>query len=592
MNENSIGVLGKDEILIDNETDPLVEEKTLDSNHVSVNVNHWEDVHLSNKVLREGYPNVYGAQIPINTHLNLERFEQLIEGYQDQEVINFLKYGWPCNRVPGAPPPTINNKNHVSATKFPKFVQNYLDKETSLGATIGPFATIPFHQGVGISPLSTRPKKDCEERRAILDLSFPEGSAVNDWTDKDSYLGIPIKLSFPSVDDLARRMKQLGQSCRMFKRDIRRAYRNFGVDPADYRVFGYIWAGFYYFDKVLVMGSKSSPYVCQRVTSAIKYIHCKIGLFLLNYVDDFLGAEMAEVANMAYERLGNILAELNIEENTAKAVSPCEVIEFLGVTFNSEKGTMEISPHRLSEILKLLDAWKSKTCFSRKQLESLIGKLQFVAACVRPGRIFISRLLNVLRETPSHGSVPIQQQMMKDIEWWKVFMPLYNGVSVAWLEQSLTPDETASCDASGTGMGAYLTDKEFVIVRTPREWRGVNIAYMEMWGVILILKAWGQRLAGLRFTVECDNMSVVEVLSHGRAKDLFLQAGMREVAYLLAVHRCELRIIYVNTSRNKVADWLSRWTCAEAKRKFREFSRNRSLRRITVNDPFTFTHTW
>ena len=37
----------------------------------------------------------------------------------------------------------------------------------------------PFQTGLKISPLNTVPKKDTTERRAILNLSFPSGSAVN-----------------------------------------------------------------------------------------------------------------------------------------------------------------------------------------------------------------------------------------------------------------------------------------------------------------------------------------------------------------------------------------------------------------------------
>ena len=51
---------------------------------------------------------------------------------------------------------------------------------------MGPFDKIPFQNKVGISPLSTRPKKDSDKRRVILDLSFPMGGAVNDGIIKDN----------------------------------------------------------------------------------------------------------------------------------------------------------------------------------------------------------------------------------------------------------------------------------------------------------------------------------------------------------------------------------------------------------------------
>ena len=71
---------------------------------------------------------------------------------------------------------------------------------------MGPYEKIPFQTKVGISPLSTRPKKNSDDRRVILDLSFPIGNGVNDGILKDNYMGLTAKLSFPKVDDFAFRI--------------------------------------------------------------------------------------------------------------------------------------------------------------------------------------------------------------------------------------------------------------------------------------------------------------------------------------------------------------------------------------------------
>ena len=88
----------------------------------------------------------------------------------------------------------------------------------------------------------------------ILDLSFPEGASVNDHTLKDTYLGMKIQLVYPTVDDLAKRMYELQDDCYFFKRDVLRCFRWIPLDPYDYQLFGYVWNGYYFFDKVLAMG--------------------------------------------------------------------------------------------------------------------------------------------------------------------------------------------------------------------------------------------------------------------------------------------------------------------------------------------------
>ena len=52
---------------------------------------------------------------------------------------------------------------------------------------LGPFRELPFEREFCISPLNTVSKKDSDERRVILDLSFPEGKAVNENIPKDRY---------------------------------------------------------------------------------------------------------------------------------------------------------------------------------------------------------------------------------------------------------------------------------------------------------------------------------------------------------------------------------------------------------------------
>ena len=69
----------------------------------------------------------------------------------------------------------------------------------------------------------------------------------------------------------------------------------------------------------------------------------------------------------------------------------------------------------ISEIIDLVTVWLDKCCCSKKNLKSLLGKLIFLLQCVRPGRLFVSRLLNWLRETPDIGTVSILEDFKLDL---------------------------------------------------------------------------------------------------------------------------------------------------------------------------------
>ena len=146
-------------------------------------------------------------------------------------------------------------------------------------------------------------------------------------------------------------------------------------------------------DCVLPMGAKSSAFLCQRFSNAISFILFKIGIYILNYIDDLASAETPDHADFAYGTLRSILEKCGIEEAKSKACPPSTIMTFIVVLFNTKTMTIEVTPDRLIELKLLLRQWLFKEQASIKEIQSLLGKLNFIAACVKPGRIFISRML-------------------------------------------------------------------------------------------------------------------------------------------------------------------------------------------------------
>ncbi len=67
---------------------------------------------------------------------------------------------------------------------------------------LAPFSENSLSGDMTLSPLSSRPKPDSDERRVTVDPSFPRGQSANSGISKTSYHGETIKLEYPSVDDL------------------------------------------------------------------------------------------------------------------------------------------------------------------------------------------------------------------------------------------------------------------------------------------------------------------------------------------------------------------------------------------------------
>ena len=73
-----------------------------------------------------------------------------------------------------------------------------------------------------------------------------------------------------------------------------------------------------------------------------------------------------------------------------------------------------------------LQSLLGKTVVTVRELQSLLGKLHFVSLCVRPGRLFVSRLLTWLRSLPDdkeYYNIPLFAK--KDLIWRSKFFEYF-----------------------------------------------------------------------------------------------------------------------------------------------------------------------
>ena len=169
-------------------------------------------------------------------------------------------------------------------------------------------------------------------------------------------------------------------------------------------------------------------------------------------------------------------------------LSRCWGVE--GVEVNSEHYTLSVTATRIQDLLTELLFWSLQEFYTLKQFKSLLGKLSFVAACVKPGRIFMSCLLNNQRTFPStRRGLQVCVDMQADIEWWLAFLPLFNGTSFIKPQHWEFDDLQFTTDASMTAGGATCLDECFTwefpddIVRTTE-----HITALELFTIVVTVK--------------------------------------------------------------------------------------------------------
>ena len=565
----------------------------------TVRYNVEDEKWMCNTVRQDGRINAIGCRIQVKSNWNLQLVDSLCQCDEDKRVATFLRYGWPTNRD-NSPLP-ITCQNHDSATHFTEQVREYLCKEIRYGTLMGPYATPPFDSRyTAVSPLSTRAKKQSMKRRIIMDLSWPpEGPSVNSGIPKDTYLGVPHKVRFPTSDDICRRAMSLSNNGTIpifgWRKDMERAFKQVPLDPSCYSEMGMFFLGAYLFDKMAVMGCRSAPMACQDTTSFISRVMKYIDYVVYNYVDDFMSVDQEQMAWRSYVTMGNLLRDLGVTEAEEKSVAPTQKIEFLGIWYDFITMKIYLPQDKLREIKEQLDRWVRWATTNKKQLQQLAGKLQFAAVCIRPGRVLLNRIYDAIANMDESVRYNIDIELRKDIIWWRIFMKDYNGRSIMWLPLQTKMNEMLATDACLQGAGG-ICENSYFHTRFPESLevgKKYHIAHLEMIAIVVALKIWKDKLSKQKFLIGCDNQNVVAILTTGRTRNKLLQAILREITFLLAKMGSELCIHYIKSENNVIPDLLSRWYNGESY--IKEFYRRKkaSWQEININDElFKISHNW
>lgn len=132
----------------------------------------------------------------------------------------------------------------------------------------------------------------------------------------------------------------------------------------------------------------------QSVANAIAGVLASEGIVAYMYLDDLITiSRTKEEAVVHHNRVLELLGYLGLPIAEEKLQTPAGVVEWLGITINARQMTLSIPAKKISETLDMVKKYRSRRSMSRRELQSVIGKLVHVAKCVPPARLFISRLL-------------------------------------------------------------------------------------------------------------------------------------------------------------------------------------------------------
>ena len=268
----------------------------------------------------------------------------------------------------------------------------------------------------------------------------------------------------------------------------------------------------------------------------------------------FLCVSLPSKIQVTFNRLQELLQELDLTVSDKKLVPPSTQVTCLGIVVDTVALSVSIPAEKLSVIKSICVEWSSKQTCTKKELQSLLGLLLYVAKCVKYARYFLNRMLMLLRENPHCKRIRLSEAFKKDLRWFNAFLSVFNGVS--FFKQP--PSKSIHLDACPSGMGAIF-DHQVYTLPFPSEWRDLNIAYTELINILVALKVWHIQWAGSSVLIRCDNQAVVSVLTTGKTRDPVMAKYVRNIYLWLSAFNIDMRVIHIAGRLNPVADLLSRW---------------------------------
>ena len=301
-------------------------------------------------------------------------WEEELQGDIDREfILEGIRNGFDIIDTDAEPNP-VHCENHRSAQPgSPLYDQ--ASKQILHEIGMGNYEVVSEPPDI-VSPLGVIAKPDGGVR-LIHDCSMPPGQAVNDYSTEDWHQ------KFSRVDDAA---ALVTEGCFMAKVDIQSAYRHVRISKHSQRVTGLKWQfgdkTVYLKDTKLCFGSRLAPGIFHWLTQAVKRMLKRKGLSAtVVYLDDFfIKANTFDKCLEALNVVISLLRKLGFHINWKKVTDPCTKIIFLGIEIDSLNMCLRLPDDKLYQIRKGLSLFLTRKRASKKQLQSLAGKLNFCAS--------------------------------------------------------------------------------------------------------------------------------------------------------------------------------------------------------------------
>lgn len=407
-----------------------------------------------------------------------------------------------------------------------------------------------------VSSLGAIPKPNSDKIRLIHDCSQPSDKAVNTFATTE-------KFSYQTFEEAVR---LLTPNCFMAKVDLQSAYRSCALHPDCYPATGLKWKfkghnkPTYLYDTKLLFGSARAPSIFSRITQSVRRMMARRGISaIVCYLDDFfIVASTHEECQRAMNMLIALLRRLGFFISWSKVEGPTHVITFLGIRIDSHTMTLALPQDKLAKTRTILDGFAARTRASRRQLQSLAGKLNWCCQVIAGGRAYLRRILDTMNTLKQpHHKARLTKEFHADILWWRTFLSVFNGT-----QSCLTPYSTITLqvDSSTTGAGMFM-EGDWAYCHWATDMPNIadlHINHKETITIVLAARRWAHLWTNKTVNVHTDSITAKAAINKGHSKCKHIMPYLRELVWLSALFNFKVRAYHISGTKNTLADNISR----------------------------------
>ncbi|KAK3086984.1 hypothetical protein FSP39_000036 [Pinctada imbricata] len=378
----------------------------------------------------------------------------------------------------------------------------------------GPSPEAPY-SNLHVSPIGVVPKAS-GGWRMITHLSYPPSESVNNYIDHEL-----ATVKYTSFDTVIDTISKLGTGAKLGKMDVQSAFRLIPIHPDDFSLLGFHFRGSYYIDKCLPFGCSISCSIFEKFATFLEWlVKFESGVPTVHhYLDDFVFAASSESneCSQLMHTFKRVCGSLGIPLNEEKTEGPSTQIIYLGLLIDTIQQKISIPENKLKDLASALLTTIGKKKVTLKELQSLVGKLNFFSKAIKGSRAFNRRFYNAMSGTTSpFHRIRVSKPMRDDLHTWLTFLYQFNGSTYfsesEWTNANTLDLYTDSAGSASLGCGAILGSK-WAFLPWPAHWGETEIirdvTFLELIPIVLALSLWGNLLQNKKIVMHIDNQALV-----------------------------------------------------------------------------------